>query len=128
MRHPDQAEVVKLKKRLENCVEAAAKATGCTYKLKWIMQYLDMRNNGVLASEYKRYMESEQKMKMPVTTSAFGSTDFVSLLYLPYSSAISRVSRLKSIGGGQGDVTYALPGLHPMFAIPVGPGEGNHTP
>lgn len=70
--------MAKLKERLEHCIEAAAKATGCTYKIKWIMQYLDMRNNGVMASEYKRYMESEQKTNMPVSNSAFGSTDFVS--------------------------------------------------
>ena len=48
-------------------------------------------------------MEAEQKTDIPVSDKAFGSTDF-------------------------GDVTYALPALHPLFWIPVGPGEGNHTP
>lgn len=45
------------------------------------MQYLDMRNNGVLGSEYKRYMEAEQKVHVPVSESAFGSTDFVSWVF-----------------------------------------------
>lgn len=92
VRHPDQAEVVKLKKRIEHCFEAAANATGCTYKVKWIMQYLDMRNNGTLASEYKRYMETEQKTHMPVSHDAFGSTDFVSsILRLSHEGGIYRV-------------------------------------
>lgn len=59
--------------------------------------------DSTLGSEYKRYMESEQKTEIPVSDKAFGSTDF-------------------------GDVTYALPALHPLFWIPVGEGEGNHTP
>jgi metal-dependent amidase/aminoacylase/carboxypeptidase family protein len=71
--------VVKLKERLEQCFAAAASATGCTHKVKWIMQYLDMQDNKTLGGEYKRYMESEQKTPIPISNDAFGSTDFVGL-------------------------------------------------
>lgn len=103
VRHPKLEEVEKLKKRVEKCIEAAALATGCKLKMHWKMSYADMVDNSVLGFEYKRYMEAEQKTDIPVSDKAFGSTDF-------------------------GDVTYALPALHPLFWIPVGPGEGNHTP
>ena len=48
VRHPLQAEVLKLKAKVEHCFRAAAEATGCKMELKWTMQYLDMQN-----SEYR---------------------------------------------------------------------------
>lgn len=72
-------------------------------------------------------MESELKIEIPQSTSAFGSTDFVRYSRLSVCLLISGFSMLTTAWTIQGDVTYELPGLHPMFAIPVGPGEGNHT-
>jgi len=91
--------------RVESCFDAAAKATGCTIKKVWTMEYKDLKNNSPLADEYASYMKDRQDTvvgEMP----ALGSTDF-------------------------GDISYAMPSLHPAFAIPLpgtGVGSGNHTP
>lgn len=63
----------------------------------------DSRADNTLAGEYQRFMQEEQKTSMPFISSPFASTDF-------------------------GDVTYELPALHPMFALPgTGNGTNNHT-
>lgn len=43
--------------------------------------------DSVLGGEYQRYMKDEQKTEVPVSNSAFASTDFVSL-----SAPVRRVS------------------------------------
>lgn len=69
---------------------------------EWIMTYYDLSNSEVLGGAYSSYRQDRQHVKLNQIPT-LGSTDF-------------------------GNVSYALPALHPMFAIPVGMGEGNHTP
>lgn len=106
MRCPTVAELELLKPRVANCFKAAALATGCKItSWEWPMMYKDLRNNATLGAEYMDYMSSKHGVVFPTEPPAQlgGSTDF-------------------------GDVTYAVPALHPMFGIPTaGPGSGNHT-
>ncbi|KAL8290233.1 hypothetical protein RQP46_003172 [Phenoliferia psychrophenolica] len=102
VRAPTMAEVEVLKVKVAKCFEAAALATGCDYKNNWVMSYADLRNSGGLAGAYTDYMSTRFAVKFPVKTDLGGSTDF-------------------------GNVSYAVPALHPGFQIPCGPGEGNHT-
>lgn len=72
----------------------------------WSLAFLEIAKSctdNTLAGEYQRFMQEEQKTSMPFISSPFASTDF-------------------------GDVTYELPALHPMFALPgTGNGTNNHT-
>jgi len=95
--------LVDLQKRLENCIQAGTISSGCKVKMEWDYTYKDLRNNSALGQEYIDYMKT-LGVEVPITTEALGSTDF-------------------------GNVSYELPALHPMFAIPTGgEGNGNHTP
>jgi len=40
---------------------------------------------------------------------------------------VDRVYGISSASTDFGDVTYALPSIHPSFAIPIEPNGGNHT-
>ncbi|KAK4700007.1 Xaa-Arg dipeptidase, partial [Phenoliferia sp. Uapishka_3] len=102
VRCPTIAEVAVLKGRVAKCFEAAALATGCTYKADWVMAYADLRQNGALASVYTGYMENRHDAGFPAGGDLGGSTDF-------------------------GNVSYEVPALHPMFQIPCKVGSGNHT-
>lgn len=103
VRTPTLAELKPLFARIIPCLVAAAAATGCEHKLTVMGTTYDLRQNTALGGELaniirKRYGDVDYKYGIK-----YASTDF-------------------------GNVTYALPALHPSFAIPTKPGGGNHTP
>ncbi|GAA96814.1 uncharacterized protein L969DRAFT_54557 [Mixia osmundae IAM 14324] len=104
-RSETRAELEILKKRVVQCLEAAALASGCSTNnsLVWSMDYDELRNSPPLAKEYIRYMRERQDFNFPDEGPTLGSTDF-------------------------GNISYALPALHPIYSIPIEPGQGNHTP
>ncbi|GMK57164.1 hypothetical protein CspeluHIS016_0310040 [Cutaneotrichosporon spelunceum] len=99
------AGVEELTKRVCACFEGAAKATGCTVKHKTERMLMDLRNNLIIAEEYASAMGKEFHIPTLVAIDdwnyAGGSTDF-------------------------GNVTYAMPAVHPHYAIDS-PNGGNHT-
>ncbi len=101
------AEFHSLTPRIVNCFEAAAKATGCTMEITWTgREYADVLTNDVMAEAYAvHFGELGGNVAPKNATGGFGgfSTDM-------------------------GNVSYAVPSIHPMFRIPVTPGAGNHTP
>ncbi|TFK39859.1 hypothetical protein BDQ12DRAFT_514616 [Crucibulum laeve] len=102
VRAPTYGELMAFVERVKNCFEAAALATSCTIKLKLDTPYFDLHQNAVLAQDFADIVGSRYGLQMThVGTSA--STDF-------------------------GNISYELPSLHPMFAIPTEPQGGNHTP
>ncbi len=103
-RCPTLAQLDELKPRVEACFKAAALATGCKItKFEYEMRYADLRNNGVLGGEFMKYMTEQHGVVFPPPPDVLGgSTDF-------------------------GDVSCAVPALHPMFGIPTVPNGGNHT-
>ncbi|KAG0315344.1 hypothetical protein BGZ99_007516 [Dissophora globulifera] len=95
VRAPKFAEVEVLKKRVERIFKSAATATGCTVKLTWGVPYKDILTNDPLARKFEHYM-NEQGVK--------------------YATKEQQQSKLSG-STDMGNLTYALPGIHPMFNI-----------
>ncbi|KAI0272347.1 hypothetical protein BC834DRAFT_343931 [Gloeopeniophorella convolvens] len=92
-----------LRVRVVRCLESAADATGCRHELALGVQYLDLRQNPVLAGDVAE--TARLRYAMPTRWGAApapASTDF-------------------------GNISYALPSLHPTFAIPTPHNAQNHT-
>ncbi|MBW0512357.1 hypothetical protein O181_052072 [Austropuccinia psidii MF-1] len=102
IRAPTREGMEKLKQRVLRCFKAAAESSGCHYEIKEEMVYSDLRSNTPLGREYRRYMEAKMGIEVPAKGPILGSTDF-------------------------GNVSYVVPSLHPIYAIPTQPGQGNHT-
>jgi amidohydrolase len=84
-----------LKPKVLACFEGAAKATGCELQYKWgeESRYKTVRTNMALADAYKANVESlGRKTVNPESKRSMGSTDM-------------------------GNVTQAVPGIHPAIAI-----------
>ncbi|KAG0245706.1 hypothetical protein B0O80DRAFT_477928 [Mortierella sp. GBAus27b] len=85
----------KLHDQIIEIIESSAEATGCTVKIEKTMEYLPLNTNPPLADRYGSYLTSfgvqYNPREVDLTTPA-GSTDM-------------------------GNVTNALPGIHPVFNI-----------
>ncbi|KAF9197279.1 hypothetical protein BGZ49_002364, partial [Haplosporangium sp. Z 27] len=95
VRAPKYSEVKVLKKRVEAIFKGAAVSTGCTYALKWGVPYKDILTNDPLARKFEHYMNAQG---------------------LEYPSKQEQMSKLSG-STDMGNLTYALPGIHPMFNI-----------
>ncbi|KAA1469040.1 amidohydrolase [Dentipellis sp. KUC8613] len=105
VRAPTWAEVEVLRDRVVNCLEAAALSTGCKHKLTLGERYMDLRHNPVLAEAFAAVSQHHYNLPTQILDDTMpASTDF-------------------------GNVTYALPALHPVFFIPTTePNSSPHTP
>ncbi|KZW01185.1 bacterial exopeptidase dimerization domain-containing protein [Exidia glandulosa HHB12029] len=104
VRAPNSAEVEILRDRLLNCIKAASMATSCTVDTTQGLIMKDLRQNDTLGQEFATAMEkygykTHVGPSVPISTA---STDF-------------------------GNITYALPSIHPRYGITQVPGAGNHT-
>ncbi|KAI0367090.1 amidohydrolase [Pilatotrama ljubarskyi] len=104
VRAPTWAELEVLRARVRACFDAAALATACKIEVKLGAGYFELRNNDVLGREYASVIGN----RYGTTTVSSGdgakfSTDF-------------------------GNVTHALPALHPAYSIPTEANGSNHTP
>ncbi len=91
-----------LKGRVERCFEAGAAASGAKVEIDWKpWPYAPMRNNTPLAAAYRANAESLGRSFIDVRLESTGSSDM-------------------------GNVSQALPSIHPMFGI--GAMAFNHTP
>ncbi|KAF7723196.1 hypothetical protein EC973_002271 [Apophysomyces ossiformis] len=116
----NREQLKELSSKLNKCFEAAAVATGCQLKLRWVGAVdgtvdiskennssssccIDVFQNDTLGYQYIKYME-EEGVKMP-----------------------AREETEKEVSGStdMGNVSYTLPSLHPGFAI--GTTATNHT-
>ncbi|KAI0046993.1 amidohydrolase [Auriscalpium vulgare] len=96
-------EVEGLRDRVIRCLEAASMATGCKHKITLGDRYFDMRQNRVLAGDLAVTAQRQYGVPTVVRDDAVpASTDF-------------------------GNVSYALPAVHPTYNIPAAPGAQNHT-
>ncbi|KAJ7481495.1 hypothetical protein FB451DRAFT_1236201 [Mycena latifolia] len=102
VRAPTRAEQQQTMKRVIPCFEAAALATGCTVKFTGKGAIYDLRQNKALGDEIAHVVRSK-----------YGAIDYE--------------WGIKSASTDFGNITYALPSLHPGFAIPSVPDGGNHT-
>lgn len=113
VRSSSKARVEALKKRVAACFEAGATATGATLKLTWKMSYDDNVPNHALGRSYRHFFNRlGGKIARPdveiITAATQASTD-------------------------QGNISYAIPSLHPNFWLRSEDSEGNqlggpHTP
>ncbi|ORX60595.1 hypothetical protein DM01DRAFT_1380891 [Hesseltinella vesiculosa] len=98
-------QIHRVKSKLEDCFEAAARATGCKVSYQWTERgpAMDMIQNTILADTYAYYMEKEGVTFPPKYEQekvGLGSTDM-------------------------GNVSYSVPSIHPMFGIHTS--ATNHT-
>ncbi|KAG0208919.1 hypothetical protein BGX28_000238 [Mortierella sp. GBA30] len=105
VRAPKFAEVEVLKKRVERIFKGAAASTGCSVKLTWGVPYKDILTNDPLAEKFEYYMNAQ------------------GLTYVSKQEQLSKVSGSTDMG----NLTYALPGCHPMFNILNLRGEDDKT-
>ncbi|GLB39888.1 putative peptidase dimerisation domain containing protein [Lyophyllum shimeji] len=103
VRAPTRSELQVTLKRVLPCFEAAALATGCEVKIIKEGGTYDLRQNAALGGEVAN-----------IVTAKYGAIDYE--------------WGIKSASTDFGNVTYALPSLHPGFAIPTSKDGGNHTP
>ena len=84
-----------LKKRVRNCFEAGALATGCEVEINWaIADYLEIKDNWSIADRYKQNAESLGRQ-------------FLDL------------DKAKKMGAGStdmGNISHRVPTIHPMIA------------
>ena len=102
-KNPGELEDVKAK--VKGCFEAAALATGCRLEYRETNRpYTDLINNDQMAGTYAGHL------------SDLGAV------------SASREQSLSSVAAStdMGNVSYAVPAIHPMFGIPSM--AGNHTP
>ncbi|OCH85932.1 amidohydrolase [Obba rivulosa] len=104
VRAPTWAELEVLRERVLKCFEAAAHATACKLKIQTGIGYYDLHENDVLGTRDVVYVGNKNADRFVCSTG---------------------VCRCRT---GTGNVTYALPAIHPVFAIPTEPNGGNHTP
>ena len=91
-----------LKGKVQRCFEAGAAASGAEVDVKWRpWSWAPMRNNTALAAAYRANAESLGRTFLDVRLDSTGSSDM-------------------------GNVSQALPSIHPMFGI--GAMAFNHTP
>ena len=103
VRAPTVSALKALTKRVQNCFEAAALATGCTGTYDWQTAYADVHNTPSLSATYAAVLHQRYGLTIPNDSFA-ASTDF-------------------------GNITYALPALHAEYAIHLDDPktQGNHT-
>ncbi|KAF9581386.1 hypothetical protein BGW38_001617 [Lunasporangiospora selenospora] len=95
VRAPKWDEVVLLKQKIERVLKGAATSTGCTVKLTWGVPYKDILTNEHLVKRFEHHMNAQG---------------------LKYASKTEQLSKLSG-STDMGNMSYALPGIHPMFNI-----------
>ncbi|KAF9924831.1 hypothetical protein FBU30_005263 [Linnemannia zychae] len=95
VRAPKDAQVQELKKRVNAIILAAAKSTGCEVKFDWSGHLQDILTNEHLVGKFERWMNSQG---------------------LHYASKAQQQSKLSG-STDMGNITHAIPGIHPMFNI-----------
>ncbi|GJJ70690.1 hypothetical protein EMPS_03040 [Entomortierella parvispora] len=110
VRAPKFAQMEELMARTQRIFEAAAESTGCTSKIEWGVRihgkYMkDILTNGPLAERFELAMSD---------------------LGLKYASKEEQRSKLSG-STDMGNLTYEMPGIHPMFNIMNLEGVDDHS-
>jgi len=104
VRSPRYSEVQEVTQRVKRCFEASALATDCEVEISADPKnsMTELRQNEALGRAFEEIFNAKYGVVDRIYGIASASTDF-------------------------GNVTYALPSIHPSFAIPTEPNGGNHT-
>ncbi|XP_070580396.1 xaa-Arg dipeptidase-like [Ptychodera flava] len=95
LRTPTEVELSELKERALACAEGAAKATGCTMEYTYHCGYSNVVHNKPLVKLFVDNAESLGVNFMPE----------------------SEVAKMSTGSTDMGNVTYEVPGIHPMFGL-----------
>ncbi|ORY62430.1 uncharacterized protein BCR38DRAFT_458942 [Pseudomassariella vexata] len=94
------------------CFEAAASATGATFKTTSTGSYKDHVPNRVLGVSYTKYFNALSPPSL-----------------IPLDQDVDEIKGRTMASTDQGDISYAMPSLSPSFSVPPGPGgSGPHNP
>lgn len=104
VRSPRSSEVREVTQRVKRCFEASALATDCQVEVSVDPEnsMTEMRQNEALGQAFEQIFNAKYGVVDRIYGISSASTDF-------------------------GNVTYALPSIHPCFAIPTERNGGNHT-
>ncbi|PPQ64776.1 hypothetical protein CVT24_007862 [Panaeolus cyanescens] len=125
-RAPTSKDLAALVERVQNCLRAGAVATGCTMEMKVEPPYFDLHQNPALSASFVIIL---QYILRGIHSSIFITT----LAGQCFADVVgSRYGVVTTTNGSTastdfGNISYALPSLHPLFAIPTEPNGGNHT-
>lgn len=112
VRADTQARLEELKRKVDNCFQAGALASGATLKMTATMSYADHVPNRVLAHSYRRFFNA---LAPPAQ--------------IPDNDDVDELHGKTMASTDQGNISYAMPSLNAGFAIPAGPdGNGPHSP
>ncbi|MEM9622560.1 MAG: M20 family metallopeptidase [Pseudomonadota bacterium] len=96
VRAANEADLAKLKPRVQACFEAGAKGSGCEVEVNWAgVDYLDLNTNWPLADQFQSHAEELGRE------------------FVPFDEAVK-------FGAGStdmGNVSYRVPSIHPMLAV-----------
>ncbi|KAI8346495.1 hypothetical protein B0O80DRAFT_392770 [Mortierella sp. GBAus27b] len=95
VRGPKYDHVQEMRGKVERIFDTAARSTGCTVKYEWGTHLKDILTNEPLAVKFEKFMNS---------------------LGLQYASKKEQQQGLSG-STDMGNLTYAMPGIHPMFNI-----------
>ncbi|KAI0267265.1 hypothetical protein BC834DRAFT_870482 [Gloeopeniophorella convolvens] len=103
VRAPTVAEVQVIEPRVRACFQASALATGCKVAMAAMdVPMYDIRQNSALGDTFAQAFRSK-------------------------TGPIDYEWGIRSASTDFGNITYALPSIHPGFSIPTVPDGGNHT-
>ncbi|KAF9586690.1 hypothetical protein BGW38_009475 [Lunasporangiospora selenospora] len=105
IRAPQYPQLEELQEKLNRIFQAAAEVTGCTLKHSWNHKSHDILTNEPLVLKFEKYMNS---------------------LGVVYASKEEQQSKLTG-STDMGNITYAIPGIHPMFNIFNLEGRDEHS-
>lgn len=112
VRASTQARVAELKKKVDACFEAGAKATGAKLEMRTTGSYADHVPNSVLARSYIRYFNALEPLQK-----------------IPTDLALGDILGRTMASTDQGNISYAIPSLSAGFYVVPGPdGNGPHSP
>lgn len=119
--------LAELRGKVNACFEAGAKATGATMKMTEVQAYADHVPNRILGRRYASYW-NELLPSSDDDDPEFDDTE-PPTTRIPTDQDKDLAQGATSASTDQGDVSYALPSLHPGFSIfPGKGGQGPHNP
>ena len=112
VRADTQSRLEELRRKVDACFEAGALASGARLVITPTRAYADHVPNRVLGRVYRRCFNALNPPHQ-----------------VPENETLAEILGRTAASTDQGDVSYALPSLHPGFSITPGPGgQGPHNP
>ncbi len=106
IRAPSRARLEALKTKAMNCFKAGSIATGCKLKITENYEYLDLVSNKKMSELYRNHMNNSFGYSIP-------------------SLEVELKAPVCGASTDQGNISWALPAIHPFFDVPCEEGPHN---